>query len=42
MIDRRAAARLHSRFRLTTHGVARFLHLDLELEAEQWGRLLYD
>ncbi len=42
LIDRRAAARLPSRFTLTTHGLGRLKHLDLELEAEQWGRLLYD
>src|SRR5215471_5104128 len=42
LIDRRAAARLPSRFTLTTHGVGRFRHLDLDLGAEQWGRLLYD
>lgn len=41
-IDRRAAARLPSRFRLTVRGLGRLKHLDLELEGEQWGTLLYD
>ncbi len=40
-IDRRAAARLPSRFRLTARGFGRFKHLDLELDGEQWGALLY-
>ena len=42
LIDRRAAARLRLRFMLTTRGIGRLKHLDLDLEAEQWGRLLYD
>jgi hypothetical protein len=42
LIDRRAAARLPSRFALTTRGIGRLKHLDLDLEGEQWGRLLYD
>src|SRR5215831_5637499 len=42
LIDRRAAARLPRRFGLTTHGVGRFKHLDLELAPEEWGTLLYD
>lgn len=42
LIDPRAAARLPSRFALTVRGIGRFKHLDLELEGEQWGRLLYD
>ena len=42
LIDRRAAARLPSRFTLTTRGVGPLKHLDLNLEAEMWGRLLYD
>ena len=42
LIDRRAAARLPSRFGLTLRGIGPFKHLALELEAEQWGRLLYD
>jgi hypothetical protein len=35
LIDRRAAARLPSRFGLTVHGLGRLKHLDLE--GEQWG-----
>jgi len=27
---------------LTVRGVGRLKHLDLDLEAEQWGSLLYD
>lgn len=42
LIDRRAAARLPSRFGLTVRGLGPLRHLDLDLEAEQWGRLLYD
>jgi len=42
LIDRRAAARLPSRFGLTVRGFGPLKHLDLELEGEQWGRLLYD
>jgi hypothetical protein len=42
LIDRRAAARLPLRFRLTVRGLGRLKHLDLDLEAEQWGALLYD
>ena len=41
-IDRRAAARLPARFGLTARGMGRLKHLDLDLEAEQWGTLLYD
>lgn len=41
LIDRRAAARLPSRFGLTVRGLGRLKHLDLELEGEQWGVLLY-
>ena len=41
-IDRRAAARLPSRFGLTVRGVGPLKHLDLDLEGEQWGTLLYD
>lgn len=41
LIDRRAAARLPLRFRLTVRGLGAFKHLDLDLEAEQWGELLY-
>ena len=42
LIDRRAAARLPSRFRLTVRGMGPLKHLDLDLEAEQWATLLYD
>jgi hypothetical protein len=42
LIDRRAAARLPSRFGLTVRGIGRLKHLDLDLEGEQWGTLLYD
>ncbi len=42
LIDRRAAARLPARFGLTARGMGRVKHLDLDLEAEQWGTLLYD
>jgi hypothetical protein len=41
-VDRRAAARLPSRFQLTVRGIGPFKHLDLELSGEQWARLLYD
>jgi hypothetical protein len=42
LIDRRAAARLPSRFALTVRGLGRLKHLDLDLPGEQWGTLLYD
>ena len=42
LIDRRAAARLPSRFSLTVRGLGPLRHLDLALEGEQWGALLYD
>jgi hypothetical protein len=42
LIDRRAAKRLPSRFGLTVRGLGRLKHLDLDLESEQWGTLLYD
>jgi hypothetical protein len=42
LIDRRAAARLPQRFGLTVRGFGRLKHLDLDLEAEQWGTLLYE
>jgi hypothetical protein len=41
-VDRRAAARLPARFGLTVRGFGPLKHLDLDLEAEQWGELLYD
>jgi hypothetical protein len=42
LIDRRAAARLPARFGLTVRGLGPLRHLDLDVEAEQWGTLLYD
>lgn len=42
LVDRRAAARLPSRIGLTVRGLGPFKHLDLKLDAEDWGRLLYD
>lgn len=42
LIDRRAASRLPSRFGLTVRGVGPLKHLDLDLDGEQWGTLLYD
>jgi hypothetical protein len=42
LIDRKAAARLPPRFGLTVRGLGPLKHLDLDLEAEQWGTLLYD
>ena len=41
LIDRRAAALLPPRFGLTVRGFRRWKHLDLELEPDQWGDLLY-
>jgi hypothetical protein len=41
LIDRRAAAKLPSRFALTVRGLGPLKHLDLDLESEQWGELLY-
>ena len=42
LLDPRAAARLPARFGLTVRGLGRFKHLDLVLDGEQWGNLLYD
>ncbi|HEV2475368.1 MAG TPA: hypothetical protein VGX22_02425 [Candidatus Dormibacteraeota bacterium] len=42
LIDRRAAARLPARFGLTVRGLGPLKHLDLDLDGEQWGTLLYD
>ncbi len=42
LVDRRAAVRLPSRFGLTVRGFGPWRHLDLDLEAEQWGTLLYE
>ncbi len=41
LIDPRAAARLPSRFALTVSGIGPFRRLDLTLEPEEWGTLLY-
>jgi hypothetical protein len=42
LIDRRAAARLPSRFQLTMRGLGPLRHLDLDLDGDQWAALLYD
>ena len=42
LVHRRAAARLPARFGLTLRGIGPLKHLDLDLDAEQWGALLYD
>jgi len=42
LVDRRAARRLPSRFRLTVRGIGPFRRLDLDLSGEEWGVLLYD
>jgi hypothetical protein len=42
LVDPRAAARLPSHFGLTVRGFGPLKHLDLVLDGEQWGRLLYD
>ncbi len=42
MIDPRAARRLPASFGLTVRGIGPLRRLDLELESEQWGSLLYD
>jgi hypothetical protein len=41
-VDHRAAARLPARFGLTVRGIGPLKHLDLDLDPEGWGRLLYD
>jgi len=41
LIDRRAAARLPARFGLTVRGRGGRRRLDLNLEAADWGTLLY-
>ncbi|HEV2035586.1 MAG TPA: hypothetical protein VGU71_15575 [Candidatus Dormibacteraeota bacterium] len=41
LVDRRAAARLPAYFGLTVRGLGPLKHLDLDLEPEQWGDLLY-
>ena len=42
LVDPRAAARLPARFGLTVRGLGPLKHLDLVLDGEQWGNLLYD
>ena len=42
LVDRRAAVRLPARFALKVRGFGPFRHLDLDLDGEQWGALLYD
>jgi hypothetical protein len=42
LIDRRAAARLPARFGLTVRGRGPLKHLDLVLDSEEWGSLLYE
>jgi hypothetical protein len=41
LIDKRAASRLPARFGVTVRGLGPLKHLDLDLEAEDWGELLY-
>src|SRR4029077_12268568 len=41
LIDPRAAARLPERIGLTVRGRGPFRRLDLDLEPDQWGDLLY-
>lgn len=41
LIDRRAARRLPPRFALTVSGLGPLKHLDLALDGEEWGELLY-
>jgi hypothetical protein len=41
LVDKRAAARLPTSFGLTVRGLGPMKHLDLELDSEQWGELLY-
>jgi len=41
LVDKRAAARLPARFGLTVRGLGPMRHLDLDLDSEQWGELLY-
>jgi len=41
LIDRRAARKLPERFGLTVRGIGRWKHLDLALDPDQWGDLLY-
>ena len=41
LIDRRAAAKLPARFGLTVRGLGPLKHLDLDLDPDDWGELLY-
>ena len=41
LIDRRAASRLPQRFGLTVKGIGRWKRLDLQLEPDEWGDLLW-
>ncbi len=41
LIDRRAAARLPHRFGLTVKGMGRWKQLDLQLDPDAWGDLLW-
>lgn len=41
LIDPRAAKRLPARLTLTVRGFGRLKRLDLALDGEQWGELLY-
>ena len=41
LIHRSAARRLPARFALTVRGLGPLKHLDLALDGEQWGELLY-
>jgi hypothetical protein len=40
-VDRRVAAKLPGEITLTVSGIGPLKHLDLRLESEQWGDLLY-
>lgn len=42
LVDPRAASRLPPNFGLTVRGFGPFKRLDLQLDGEQWGVLLYD
>ena len=41
LIDLRAAKRLPTSFGITVRGLGPLKHLDLALDGEQWGELLY-
>jgi hypothetical protein len=42
LIDPRAARRLPASFGLTVRGIGPLRRLDLDLDSEEWGSLLYD